>query len=161
MPDQDVLVYLEKAISVANRNKDTLTEAKLYQTIGNMQLSKNGLETALESYQKAVTIYNTLLDKSNNIEKGKIYEEIGNIQVKCDDLDQAELNYRLAKDLYQTENEQEGVKRVERLIKKINFWKYPVMVQYSTPKVNRKGEIIETCQHTAKQYIRHLQKIFR
>jgi formylglycine-generating enzyme required for sulfatase activity len=157
MPDEAVIPYLQQGVTVAERNEDKLTEAKLYQTLGDMQLSKDGLDVAKESYKNAIVIYQTLLDKSNdNLEKGKIYEELGNIYVRYDELEQAEVNFLSAKDLYQTENEQEGVKRVERLLSRVTFWKYPVMVQYSTPRVNRKGKIIATSEHSAKQYTEYL-----
>ncbi|MGK7944383.1 MAG: SUMF1/EgtB/PvdO family nonheme iron enzyme [Microcystaceae cyanobacterium] len=157
MPDEDVIPYLQQGVTVAKRNKDRLTEAKLYQTIGDMQLEKDGLGVARESYEQAITIYQTLLDKSNDdLEKARIYEEIGNIYFKYDQLETAEVNYLSARELYQAEDEQEEVKRVERLLGKLFFWKDPVIVQYSSPKVNSKGKIIETTEHSAKQYIEYL-----
>ncbi|HTJ52942.1 MAG TPA: tetratricopeptide repeat protein, partial [Cyclobacteriaceae bacterium] len=82
-----VRYYLQKSLTMAIARKDKISEARSYNTLGNMAIDENKFKEALENYIKAASIYEGLPTQTTGL--GKALVNIANVENILGEYDKA------------------------------------------------------------------------
>jgi len=104
--EQNYLLALKRYKKLAKENPEKYKSklAKTFKSLAVLYNLKNDFNRTIESYQKALNIYEDLDDNSSLSEKAKIYNSLADIYVETKDLDKAQKSYIQALSLYKILN---------------------------------------------------------